>query len=336
MENRSNSNSSGNQPGDRERKSKSREAYCKKLDTLSERSIVGIHFHPDTDIDWDNPENEIRMDDDRWILGDWDNLGATDWYKDLPREEKIRVGLFRVAHTCMVGAQFEKLLIAGLMPMTLKASVQNPESEYILKESGEEINHILMFQEFVKRTGIKTKGAPRWFRRAAPALTPVSNVMPVGFMTFVLAGEEPIDHMQQTVLKQDGTEEAEIHPLLHRIMKIHVTEEARHISFAKAYLERHVQKEKMTRTQRMALSVMYPLIMRLAAEIIMKPSKKARNDMGIPKDVAKEVWWDSEYSQQFLRDLFPRSRKLADDLGLRDSKIGRAAWRWAGIDNPNS
>jgi hypothetical protein len=149
-------------------------------------------------------------------------------------------------------------------------------------------------------------------------------------MTFVLAGEEPIDHMQRTILSQQRKGETKMHPLVHRIMDIHVSEEARHISFAQEYLEQVVPK--MSPRQKKTLAVAYPMTMRLAADIIMKPSKEARGAMGIPEDIAKEVWWDSDFSRQFLSELFPRARGLADRLGLRDSKLGRAAWKRLGID----
>ena len=52
---------------------------------------------------------------------------------------------------------------------------------------------------------------------------------PAAFFFFVLGGEDPIDHVQRQVLSS-GREQ---HPLAERIMRIHVTEEARHIKFAR-------------------------------------------------------------------------------------------------------
>ena len=52
----------------------------------------------------------------------------------------------------------------------------------------------------------------------------------------MLGGEDPIDHVQRTTLRSGR----ELHPLLERIMRIHVTEEARHLSFARQYLRTNV------------------------------------------------------------------------------------------------
>jgi hypothetical protein len=49
----------------------------------------------------------------------------------------------------------------------------------------------------------------------------------------------------------------------------------------------------------------------------MVPSKQARRDMGIPDEVAKEIWWSSEESSNLLQELFGDVRMLADNLGIR-------------------
>lgn len=182
-----------------------------------------------------------------------------------------------------------------------------------------------MFQEFVNRTGVDTKGATKWFRRVIPFLTPLASKMPVAFWAVILAGEEPIDHTQRDILRQHDN----LHPLLEKIMAVHVAEEARHISFAQTYLEQHIPK--MSRVQKAAFSVMFPVILRTIADVIMKPSKEALEGVGIPKEVADEIWWNSNDSRQFLHDLFPDSRSLAESTGLR-GRIGRAAWRAVGIE----
>ncbi len=64
----------------------------------------------------------------------------------------------------------------------------------------------------------------------------VAGPMPIAFFIGVLAGEEPIDHTQKNVLRE-GTS---LHPIMERVMAIHVAEEARHISFAHEYLRKRL------------------------------------------------------------------------------------------------
>lgn len=307
----------------------SQKEYERKLSILSKASAKKYNNpfeNKVTDwIDWDNPEMSIDPTDERWILGPEDNLGAHPWYKSLSKERQIEVGLFRFAHTCKVGSQFEQALIAGIMFHDMGLKNNNPTFRYSMHEATEETHHIQMFQEFVNRTGVETRGAAKWFRRVIPFLTPLASKMPVAFWAVILAGEEPIDHTQRDILKQHDN----LHPLLEKIMAVHVAEEARHISFAQTYLERHIPK--MSRVQKAAFSVIFPVILRTIADVIMKPSKEALDSVGIPKEVADEIWWNSKESRQFLQDLFPDSRALAQTVGLR-GRLGRAAWKAMGID----
>jgi len=302
-----------------------RDEFETKVHRFSHASVYGKHYDPFRDIDWDDPEYAITPDDERWILGPQDNLGAHPWYQSLPREEQIRVGMWRVAHTMKVGSQFELELISGIMHRAV--GLENNAGEefrYPMHEASEEINHIQMFQKLVDRTGVNTKGAPAWFRHFSPYITPYANMFPVALWTFALAGEEPVDHVQKSLLR-----EAELHPLVRRIMHIHVSEEARHINFAHTYLRRAVPK--LNRVEKLVFSVLYPTVMRSISQIIMCPSRAALKEAGIPKKVADEIWWNSDSGRDYLSNLFPNARELADELGLR-GPLGRAAWRLMGID----
>lgn len=278
-------------------------------------------------IDWDSPEYAIIPDDDRWILGPEDNLGEHPWYQSLSRERQIEVGKFRFAHTCKVGSQFEQALIAGIMFSGMELRNDNSKFRYSMHEATEETHHIQMFQEFVNRSGVDTKGAAKWFRRVVPFLTPLSSRLPVAFWAVILAGEEPIDQAQHEILDKHEN----LHPLIEKIMQVHVAEEARHISFAKNQIQEFVPK--LSPVQKAAFAVGLPIILRVLADVIMKPSKEELKSAGIPLDVAKEIWWDSENGRRVLHELFPDSRKLADDLGLR-GRLGKAAWRAMGIEGP--
>ena len=56
----------------------------------------------------------------------------------------------------------------------------------------------------------------------------LGRVFPKLFVVHVLAGEVPIDQTQRALLRKG----AALHPLVRRIVRIHVTEEARHVCFA--------------------------------------------------------------------------------------------------------
>jgi hypothetical protein len=304
------------------------QTYAERLQTLSQASVEQ-HFDAFVDIDWDNPDFAIDPTDERWILPEADVLGRHPWYKALPRDEQIRIGIYRQANVTKVGLQFEQVLIAGLMNYSFSLPNGSPEFRYATHEATEECHHTQMFQEFVNRSGQDVSGGSRLFRAVAPILPLAAKVVPFGFYYGVLAGEEPIDHVQKSVLRAGD----EMHPLLQRIMQIHVAEEARHIGFAHQYLEH--QAPKLRKFDRAVLSVAVPLIMRWLCDEILVPSTKARKDMGIPKSVVKDIYWRQPESRKMLRDLFADVRMLAEDTGMMN-RTSRKVWRLMKIDGRSS
>ena len=302
----------------------SEQSYEERLLTLSEAS-VNQHFDAFKDIDWDNPDFAIDPTDERWILPEEDILGGHAWYQALPKEEQIRVGLYRQANVVKVGLQFEQVLISGLMNYAFSVPNGNPEFRYSTHEATEECHHTQMFQEFVNRSGQDVPGGSRIFRTVAPILPLAAKIVPFGFFYGVLAGEEPIDHMQKTILRGGS----EMHPLLQRIMQIHVAEEARHIGFAHQFLTH--KAPRLNIAERAVLSVAVPLIMRWLCDEILVPSKQARKEMGIPDEVIRELFWDNDEAEKMLRDLFGDVRMLAEDTGMMNP-VSRRVWKLMKID----
>ncbi|MFT4287817.1 AurF N-oxygenase family protein [Nocardioides sp.] len=300
-----------------------RQSYYDTLRTLSQAS-VDQHFDAFKDIDWDNPDYAFRMDDERFILTDADEIGRHPWYKTLPKERQIAIGCYRYAQVAKVGRQFEQVLIAGVMQRLIWMEDRNPEFRYATHEVTEETHHTQMFQEAVNRLGIDVAGAPTLFKLIVPLITSAGAWFPEAFFVGILAGEEPIDHLQKSIMRAGGS-----HPMIDRIMQIHIAEEARHIGFAHQYLEHHVPELDPVRKQ--ILAVLYPIIMRGLCDVIMVPSKQARRDMGIPDEVAEEIWWGSADSTKLLRDMFSDVRMLADELGLRN-RVTKRIWKLMGID----
>lgn len=298
--------------------------YVDEIQTLSDASVAR-HFDAFLDIPWDDPEYAIVPADPRWILSDADALGRHAWYKALPQDRQIEIGMRRMAQVCKVGLQFEQALVAGIMFTNVQRQNGRPEFRYSTHEATEETHHMQMFQEFVNRTGLDVSGGPRWFTKRIPLMTLAAAKTPVAFWMGVLAGEEPVDHVQKNVLRSSTP----MHPLVERIMQIHVAEEARHISFAHAYL--HDRVPKLNTSQRRWLGFVTPIVMRVIGDVIMRPSAYELRAMGVPADVAQEIWWEAPESRQFLRDLYSDVRMLCDDLGLR-GPVNRWMWRRMRID----
>jgi hypothetical protein len=186
-----------------------------------------------------------------------------------------------------------------------------------------------LFEVFVNRSGVEVPGGARYFRAVAPFLPLAARPLSIVFFMGVLAGEEPIDHLQKAILREGEA----MHPLLQRIMQIHIAEEARHISFAHEYLKRNVPK--VGRVRKGVLSVVFPVIMRVLGDAIMVPSKDMTTQVGVPKKVLKEVFWDSAEARAMLSDVFYDVRALAEELDLMNP-VSRQVWKALKIDGASA
>ncbi|MDQ3158468.1 MAG: diiron oxygenase [Actinomycetota bacterium] len=307
----------------------SSEEYAAILKGLSEASVER-HFDAFADIDWDSPDFEIRKDDPRWVLpATVDPLGGHPWYQALPLDKQIEIGLWRQANILKVGLQFENILIRGIMQYVFSLRNGSAEFRYLTHEATEECHHTQMFQETVNRIGADVPGMPWSMRRLSPIIPWAGSAVPVGFFMGVLAGEEPIDHMQKAILR-GGTD---MPPVLSRIMEIHVAEEARHISFAHTYLRRRVPH--VGRIERFVMSLLFPVIMRVLCDVIMIPPKEFRKQFGIPRKVMKDLYWRKPESRVRLQEMFGDVRMLAEQSGLMN-RVSRLIWKLCRIDGRSS
>ena len=299
------------------------ESYEGLVRRLSHQSVVK-HFDAYADIDWDSPELAIRSDDPRWELGADDGLGATAWYRSQPPEVRARIGLHMIANFMKIGVQFESILKRGLLDFAFSLPNRSPEFRYVYHEVIEEAQHSLMFQEFVNRTGIDMPGLPPFERIASRLVIRFARTFPELFFFFVLGGEDPIDHVQRQALRSDQP----IHPLLKRIMQIHVTEEARHLCFARHYLKRNVGK--LGRVKRFILSVRTPIILGVMAQLMMKPSPRIIRTYGIPKAVIREAYTRNPRHREKTIESIAKVRALCEELDLL-TPFSRRIWQALGI-----
>jgi hypothetical protein len=302
--------------------------YCAALQRLSEAS-VRRHFDPYTDIDWDAAEFSVRKSDPRWALPPSDRLGGHPWYQAQPLEKQIEIGLWHQANTAKISLQLESILIRGLMHYTFWVPNGSPEYRYCVHESIEECNHAMMFQELVNRIGVNAPGMPRWLRWISPAIPLYAGPLPGTFFFGVLAGELPIHNMQKSMLRQEWSP----HPIMEKVMAIHVAEEARHISFADQFLSKRVPR--MARRSRFTLSLYVPIVMRVLGQAIVVPPRTFFRKFDIPRSVRTEVFFDAADSRQALRDMYGDVRMLCDDVGLMNP-LALLLWRMCRINGEPS
>jgi hypothetical protein len=298
-------------------------AAWKNLVGRLNRQSVDKHFDAYADVGWDEPGMEIDKRDPRWELGDRDPLGRTEWYKALPQETRAELGLLRTASNMKVGLQFESILQRGLLEFAAKLPNGRPEFRYAYHEVIEEGHHSMMFQEFVNRSGLEVPGMPPLINVLSRRVVLMGRRFPEMFFVFVLGGEDPIDYVQRESLRSDR----ELHPLLERIMRIHVTEEARHLSFARHFLKGKVPR--LNRFRRFAVGIQAPITLGIMAGLMLQPPRHLVKRYGIPRRVIKEAYGSAENKAEVRRSL-RKVRQLCVELGLV-TFITKPIWKLFGI-----
>jgi hypothetical protein len=299
------------------------ETYADALAALSDAS-TRVKFDAFLDVPWDDPDYQIDPRDPRWKLPSVDPLGRHAWYQGLPEEEQIRIGLLRQANVLKTGIHFEGGLMKGLLQHAQALPNGSPEFRYCMHEVTEETHHTQMFQEFINRAGVDVAGAPRWFRALA-SLAPLSVALtPEIFFLLVLLGEEPVDHIQKQILRAGE----EVHPLLERIMQIHVAEEARHISFAHEFLANWIETANPVR--RAMLAVSFPLYAKIMGTVITMPSTAFARQAGVPASVMRDLYKQDDAQRSFMAEMFGDVRYAAEKLGVLNS-FTTPLWKALGV-----
>ena len=193
---------------------------------FSERLLKGSvkkSYEPIVDIDWDAP-----LEPDKFYLPPrLVSLYATPMWDEMTREQQVDLSRQELVNTLSAGIWFENMLNQSLLRTILHEDPTSSSTHYKLTELGDETRHMIMFGKAIERIGAKAVRPGRLQRM-------VINAMPLvfqrGSMLWVAAllGEEIFDSLQRQMM-----DDPELQPMIQRLMRIHVTEEARHIQFAR-------------------------------------------------------------------------------------------------------
>jgi hypothetical protein len=194
-------------------------------DEFSERLLRGSvkkYYEPVVDIDWDAP-----IDPDKFFLPPKVvSLYGTPMWDAMTRAQQIELSRQELVNTLSAGIWFENILNQALLRDLMHADPTSNATHYALTEMGDETRHMVMFGKAIERVGAKPI-QPRRYQRM------IINALPLTFKGSLLwiaalIGEEIFDSLQRQMM-----DDAELQPMVQRLMRIHVTEEARHIQFAR-------------------------------------------------------------------------------------------------------
>ena len=144
----------------------------------------------------------------------------------MTRAQRIELSRQEFVNTLSAGIWFENILNQALLRKMMHQDPTARATHYELTELGDETRHMVMFGKAIERVGAKPV-RPKLYQRM------IINALPLAFRgsllwVAALVGEEIFDSLQRQMMDDD-----ELQPMVQRLMRIHVTEEARHIQFAR-------------------------------------------------------------------------------------------------------
>jgi hypothetical protein len=281
-------------------------------------------YVPLRDIDWDAPEHRLQAGDPRFELSPSCPLAGGAWYRGLDPDRRSALGLAWLAQTLAYGVAFESILSRGLLEFTSSLPPRTPVARYALHEVAEEAHHSMMFQEVINRTGRTPAPLPLVDRLAAPSIIRCGRTFPELFFFAVLAGEIFIDADNRAMLR-DGEQ---LHPLVRRVLSIHVTEEARHVSFAHAYLEEHLPRLSSWRRERLAWSV--PVLFAGGARLMLRPASALVREFAIPAVELERAYGPETEHRRSVATVLAPVTALCAEHGLWQRRH-RWLWRRLGL-----
>jgi hypothetical protein len=261
----------------------SAETLAAVTERLNHLSVVKRH-EAYRDIDWDGPDSQIDRRDPRFRLPPDDPLGGTDWYRSLPEPTQSSLGLDFVCQVLRYGIAFESCLSRGLLEFVETLPARCPQYRYAMHEIVEESHHSMMFREFIDRSGCEPVSLPTFNRLYNRIIVRWGATFPELFFLHVLSGEIFTDHDNRARLAH----REDLHPLVRRIIQIHVVEEARHVRFAEAFLRHRVPR--LPRWRKWPIRALLPVLLDQGERMMLRPIPKLVRQYSIPASAMAEAF----------------------------------------------
>jgi hypothetical protein len=284
-----------------------REKTARRLLTSS----ADKYYDPEVDIDWDAPWVEgMRFLPDYRVT-----LYGTPMWERLTEEQRLELGKHEAVSMVSYGIYAEAALMHILLRLVTEGDPATPRTRYTLTEIGDECRHSTMFARFIEKSGIRAYRQPKVAARAMKFI----SLLPIGPASYGLALliEEILDRGQREVMVDES-----VQPHMRMLTRIHVLEEARHITFARTEL-----LESAKRLNRLELTV-NRFVLAIAANLvaIMLIHPGVYKSVGIrPRDGRKAALRNAHYRQTMA---FMAEKLIAffEEAGMLEGRVIRALW----------
>ncbi len=271
-------------------------------ETVAARLLAGSARHscdPTVEVDWDTPLDPALPAVPLHRV----SLYGTPLWEQLTEQQRVQLSWHEFASVARVGLWFEVLLMQALLRHVYDDDPGSRHAQYALTEVGDETRHSVMF---ARAAALLAPGTAYGPPRALHELGRLFRSFAGGASMYasVLVAEETLDRQQREMLGDDG-----LLPLARQVARVHVTEEARHVSYAReavlrkaprlgrAALERHRLITALT-SWAVVEAMVDPTVY---AAVGLDPRRAVREARANPVRQESRLW-SAERVTGFLRD----------------------------------
>jgi hypothetical protein len=258
-------------------------------------------YDPEVDIDWEAPLQDGKYyAPDRRI-----SLYGTELWDKMTPEQRVELGKHEVASVASNGIWFEVLLMQMLLKEVYRIDPTTRHAQYALTEIADECRHSTMFARAIEKVGAPAYGPPPILRQLGKLL-PVVGYGPALYGSILIA-EEILDRIQRESMADEN-----VQPLVRMVNRIHVLEEARHVTFARQEVVRGMSQLRKWELpyQRLLISIVAFSITRS----LINP--RVYRAVGLDPKQAHEVALNNPHHQETLRWSGERIMKFLGEAGL--------------------
>jgi len=197
------------------------------------RSTAARSYDPELEIDWSAP-----LLDGSWFIPEHRcSLYGTALWHGLTPAQRIELSRHEAASVAGTGIWLELILMRMLTKLAYCGDASTARVQYALAEVAEECRHTIMFARLIDKLGTPTYH-PGLVVTALGRMLPEVASGPAMWAA-ILLGEEITDRFQREMADDDR-----IQPVVRMVNRIHITEEARHIGFAREELSSAVARTR--------------------------------------------------------------------------------------------
>lgn len=264
-------------------------------------SSAKMSYDPLVEVDWDAP---IPAD----LYGmtpEWCSLYGTELWDRMTEEQRITLTIHEAASIAGTGLWFEMILMQMLLRDVYDHDPSTAHVQFALTEIADECRHSTMFAKSATKFGVPSYRPKWWIHQAARAFKTVAS----GSLAYggTLFAEEVLDMMQRDFMRDDR-----VQPITRTVSKIHVTEEARHIRFAREETVRRLEDSNPIGRAGVQL------VLGVTAYFILTSlvNDKCYEAAGLDVREAKKARNENEHYHRKLREGCSKTVEFLDAVGL--------------------